>query len=95
MIGAGRLLKGVPMPMPKENRDSMRVHGRNSGAVALQWYLRSGVDRWADRCALATSVALLGMRQSKMRGTEISEWKIGFQEGLGNLPHAKRILDAI
>lgn len=83
------------MPIPTENPDvSIRSAGRVCGAVALQWYLRIGVERWADRCALATSVALLGMRQSKMRGTEISEWKIGFQEGLGNLPDAKRILEA-
>jgi hypothetical protein len=72
---------------------SMRAAGNACGAVALQWYLRCSSERWVEHCALATYVALFGMRQSKMLGREIDEWKAGFQEGLGNLPDARRILE--
>jgi hypothetical protein len=73
---------------------SSRLDGRDCGAVALQWYLRCPSEEWTDRCGLATSLALFGMRQSKMQGREVDEWKAGFREGLGNLPGAKGVFES-
>jgi hypothetical protein len=73
---------------------SMRLEGRACGAVALQWYLRSDSQRWVDRFEFASSLALLGMMRSKMSRGEIEEWKAGFREGLGNLPSARRLVEA-
>jgi hypothetical protein len=82
--------------MPKEDDPSLllRSAGRECGAVALQWYFRVEGDRWADRCEIAMSVALRGLRQSKLSQREIDEWTAGFREGLGNLPGADGILKA-
>jgi hypothetical protein len=72
---------------------SMHAEGRACGAIALQWYLRSG-RRWVDSFSFAVSFALIEMRRSKMSGNQIDEWKAGFREGLGNLPGASQIIEA-